>query len=219
MSKITIPLTPQTYAYVQEWGYREPEILKSLRDYNDTLPGHHMRIAPEIGQFLSFLIHLKKVKQVLELGTFRGYSTLWMALALPEDGSLITCDLDSHAYQTACPFWREAGVLSKIKFHEGPALATLNTLQDQGCFFDLIFIDADKKNYPEYYQRSLSLLSPEGMIAIDNTLGYQGAYLPQATSPAARSIDELNRTIYQDSTLIFSMLPIGDGVTLIMKKP
>lgn len=210
-------MTSKTYAYFQDIGYREPKILKSLRAKTENLPGSHMQIAPETGQFLGFLIQVMGAKRVLEIGTFRGYSTLWMALSLPQEGRIITCDVDEFAYEIAKPFWNDAGISSKIDFKLGPALETLTLLHHQRQEFDFIFIDADKKNYQEYYELSMSLLKPGGVIAIDNTLGYQGAYLPDAQTSAAKSIDTLNQHLYQDPRITLSLLPVGDGLTLVFK--
>ncbi len=211
-------MTPETYAYLQTFGCHEPSVLKSLREHTENLPGSHMRIAPEVGQLLAFLIQAIGAKAVLELGTFHGYSTLWMALALPIDGYLTTCDIDASAVKVVQPFWEESGVADKVDFKLGPALDTLKDLQKRNTRFDFIFIDANKSDYLDYYELGLSLLNPLGIIAIDNTLGYHGAYLPNTQAPSAQAIDKLNKYIHEDPRVTMSMLPIGDGVTLVRKK-
>ena len=148
------PLTPKLYDYMLDISLREHPVLKALREETSLMELAVMQIPPEQGQFLQFLIRLMSMKYVLELGTYTGYSALAMALALPEDGQLITCDINSQWTSMALRFWQEAGLSHKIQLRLGPAVDTLHALIGEAKLeaFDLIFIDADKTNYPHYYE-------------------------------------------------------------------
>lgn len=163
-----IKLNPALYNYLLSVSLREPHILAQLRQdtHND------MQIAPDQGQFMALLIQLMGAKKIIEIGTFTGYSALWMALALPPDGTLITCDIENRCREFGPNYWRAAGVANKIDLRIAPALDTLDDLLEAGCegTFDFAFIDADKTNYPHYYEKCLKLVRPGGLIAIDNVL-------------------------------------------------
>lgn len=220
MSTESITLTPSLYDYLLQVSLREPPVLKKLRDVTRTMTGARMQISPEQGQFMGLLMELIGAKKTLDIGTFTGYSALAVALALPADGMVVCCDLSEQSTNVAKQFWSEAGVLEKIDLHIGPALTTLQELLDQGAAntFDFSFIDADKNNYDGYYELSLTLLRPGGLIAIDNVLWGGAVADPLNQDKDTRSIRALNEKIFRDERVSISMLPIGDGLTLARKR-
>lgn len=213
-------LTPELYDYMIDVSLREHPALTGLRKETSTMELANMQVAPEQAQFMQFLLHLTGAKNVLELGTFTGYSALAMALALPKDGQLITCDVSEEWTRIAHPFWQEAGQKDKIKLKLGPALETLHALINDGWThqFDFIFIDADKTNYVNYYELALQLISPKGLIAIDNIFWDGHVVNPNDTSAQNREIKKLNDLIKNDQQVHVSLLPIADGLFLIKPK-
>lgn len=215
-----LDLTPALYNYMLDTSLNEHPTLKALRDNTSKMALAHMQVSPEQAQFMQLLLRLINAKHVLELGTFTGYSALAMALALPEDGRVITCDINTEWTTDAPFFWQQAQQEKKIDLRLAPALKTLQTLLDEGLAhtFDFIFIDADKTNYVNYYELALQLLKPTGLIAIDNVL-WQGKVIDQLeTGGQTREIRKLNALIKQDDRVYASMLPIGDGLFLIQLK-
>ena len=212
-----LSLTTDLYDYMLDKSLREHPVLKSLRAETSSMELAIMQVAPEQAQFMQFLLRLIRAKKVLELGTFTGYSALAMALALPNDGKLITCDVSEDWTRTAFPFWRAAQQDHKIELRLGPALDTLYTLLNDGWGqqFDFIFIDADKTNYSNYYELALKLIQPQGLIAIDNVLWEGNVINPNDDTAQTREIKKLNELIKQDSRVAVSMLPIADGLFLI----
>ncbi len=213
-------LTPALYDYVLDVSLREHPILQELRLETSTMQLAVMQVAPEQGQFLQLLIKLIGAKKVLELGTFTGYSALAMALALPEDGQLITCDINKEWTSKAHPYWKKAGQDRKIDLRLGRAYDTLNQLIDDGLAhtFDFIFIDADKTRYVDYYEQALQLISHKGLIAIDNVL-WEGDVIDETNTGAqTREIRKLNEHIKHDTRVDVSLLPIADGLFLIRLK-
>jgi predicted O-methyltransferase YrrM len=195
-------------------------VLKALREETAPMALAPMQVAPEQAQFMQFLIRLIQAKNVLELGTFTGYSALAMALAMHEDGRLITCDISEEWTQRAPYFWHKAQQDKKIDLRIGPALITLHQLLTEGMAhsFDFIFIDADKTNYLNYYELALQLIRPSGMIAIDNIF-WEGAVVDrQDESAQTREIRRLNEWIKQDKRVYTSLLPIADGLFLVQPR-
>ncbi len=220
MSDFTLNLTPQLYEYLQKNSLREPEVLKKLREQTHKMSMAQMQISPEQGQFMRLLIELLGAKKTLEIGVFTGYSTLSVALALPKDGKIIACDINIEWTKIARRFWEQAGVADKIDLRLAPALETLQTLLDNGeaNTFDFAFIDADKANYPAYYEKSLSLLRPGGLIAIDNVLWSGQVADLSFQDRDTQVLRELNAKLLKDERITLSMLPIGDGLTLVRRR-
>jgi predicted O-methyltransferase YrrM len=220
MSNRTIQLDDRLYSYLQSVAVREPEILAKLRAETNQHPQAVMQIAPDQGQFMGLLVQLLGVKKAIEIGTFTGYSALVMALAMPAEGRIITCDINPPDTAIAQRYWVAAGVSHKIDLRLGQAIDTLTDLLAQGAAnsFDLAFIDADKSSYPQYYEACLQLLRPGGLILIDNVLWSGAVADPTITDKRTTILRELNRQIHQDDRVNISLLPIGDGLTLAMKK-
>ena len=209
------PLTPSLYDYMLNVSLREHPVLTELRHATAYLRLSHMQVAPEQAQFMQFLIQLIGAKHVLELGTFTGYSALAMALAIPHDGKLITCDINPEWTQHAIPFWQQAGMSEKIELRIAPARASLEVLSEAQQRFDFIFIDADKTNYVHYYECALKLIKPNGLIMIDNVF-WDGQVVDAHDNRAqTREIRTLNALIHHDTRVTISLLPIADGVFLI----
>ncbi|KAM3097258.1 O-methyltransferase [Phormidesmis sp. 146-35] len=220
MYKKSFGLSESLYQYVVANSLREPEILTQLRDETANHPQARMQISPEQGQLMALLIQLMGAKKVLEIGVFTGYSSTCIALALPADGKLIACDVSEDYTAIARRYWQVAGVAQKITLHLAPALETLDQLLAQGeTDFDFAFIDADKGNYADYYDRALQLIRPGGLIAIDNVLWSGRVADPTDQDKITKTIRAFNQKVAQDDRVTISLLPIADGVTLALKKP
>lgn len=219
MSERTLNLTPILYDYYLTNSLREPEILRQLRQRTQTLRMHQMQISPEQGQFMRFLVELMQAKKTIDIGTFTGYSALTVALGLPDRGKVIACDINEEWTAIAKEFWQQAGVKHKIDLRIAPAEKTLNDLIAAGeaGTFDFIFIDADKSNYSLYYQLSLQLLRVGGVIAVDNVLWNGKVADSNVNDTQTRAIRTFNKQVHEDTRVFISMLPIGDGMTLIRK--
>jgi caffeoyl-CoA O-methyltransferase len=220
MAHGTISLTEDLYQYLLRSSVQEPDLLKRLRTETATLPNGIMQIPPEQGQFLAFLVQAIGARRIIELGVFTGYSSLRMALALPDDGRLLACDLSEEWTAIARRYWKEGGVAHKIDLRLAPAIQTLDALiaAGEGGRYDLVFIDALKTEYQEYFERALVLLRQGGVAAIDNTL-WDGRVLDEKdTDPLTVAIREFNARLSRDRRVHLSMLVIGDGMTLAFKK-
>jgi predicted O-methyltransferase YrrM len=219
MSMNTLSLTPQLLDYIFKNSINEHPVLVECREMTAKMSAGKMQISAVQGQFMQLLVRLLSVKKALEIGVFTGYSSLCVALALPETGQLIACDSNVEWTRTAKKLWEKAGVANKIDLRVAPALETLTALlTTEANAFDFIFIDADKKNYAAYYDLSFKLLRPGGLIAIDNTL-WSGQVADMTFQDENTEIlRNLNTKIYADQHVEISLLPIGDGLTLIRKK-
>ncbi|BAZ50195.1 O-methyltransferase family protein [Nostoc sp. NIES-4103] len=220
MSSQTINLDSQLYDYLLSTSVREPEILWRLRQETASHPRARMQISPEQGQFMRLLVQLIGAKKTLEVGVFTGYSSLSVALALPADGKIVACDVSEEFTAIARRYWQQAGVADKIDLRLAPGLETLDALlaDGQAGTFDFAFIDADKENYDGYYERSLQLLRPGGLIAIDNVLWSGRVANPQIQDESTQAIRALNKKLHDDERVTLSLVPIGDGLTLALKR-
>ncbi len=217
---MTINLTDTLYNYILEHSSQEPYIVKKLREETAKLPMAAMQTPSEETQFLALLIKLMGASKILEIGTFTGYSTLWFALTIPEHGIVTACDVDEEWTSIGKEYWKEAGVSHKIDLNIAPALETMNSLisNHKSNYYDLIFIDADKENYLNYYENALLLIRPGGIIVIDNVLWGGSVVDPLNQSRDVKAIRELNKKIMNDDRVSISLLPIGDGVTFVLPK-
>jgi predicted O-methyltransferase YrrM len=214
----TVP-SDQLIAYLLASQPPEHEELCKLRSLTQGLPRSIMQIAPEQGHFLAFLIKLINARRVLELGTFTGYSAMAMALALPDDGRLITCDVNDETVNIGAAFWKRAGVAHKIKVRIGPALATLDCLEREDTpSFDLVFIDADKPAYDSYYEAALRLVRRGGMIVLDNVFQRGEVSDPCWSDTRTEVVRALNAKIAGDERVDRVMLPVADGMTLARRR-
>jgi len=219
MARRSLELDDRLYAYLLQFGVRESELLKELRAETSKLSGAGMQIGPDQGAFMAMLVELTGAKRALEIGTFTGYSSLCVAGALPADGKLICCDVSEEYTKVARDYWRRAGLESKIELRLGPALATLDALIEAKVeAFDFAFIDADKTNYSNYYERVLQLLRPGGLIAIDNVLWSGDVADPAKHDADTDAIRALNEKVRNDERVALALVPIGDGVTLARKR-
>ncbi len=219
MSRSTLTLTEALKTYILEHSLRETPILKELREQTAHHPASSMQIAPEEGQLLRLLIKLLRPKHVLEIGTFTGYSALCIAMELEESAKLVSLDINTEYTNTAQKFWEKAGVSQKIELRLAPALDSLETMikEGQSGTFDLIFVDADKKQYEAYYEASLKLLRQGGLLAIDNVLWGGMVVENDQDDPNTPHIQALNNLIQNDNRVFHSLLPISDGLTLAIK--
>lgn len=219
MTQRTLQLDDALYQYLLDVSLRESPLLARLREETAQLSQARWQIAPEQGQFMTLLVRLTGARRVIEVGTFTGYSALCMAQALGEGGRLICCDLPGDYNATARRYFAEAGVAESIEWRLGPALESLAALAREGQgVFDLIFIDADKANYPAYLEQALFLLRQGGLLLFDNTL-WNGRVLQRSPdSEDTHAIQALNLALRDDPRIDLSLLPLGDGLTLCRKR-
>ena len=220
MTSKSIGLPDDVYDYVLAHGVREPGILARLREETATHPMAQMQIEPLQGAIFRFLVELLDARSYLEVGTFTGYSSLAVALAMPADGRLVCCDVSEEYTNVARRYWAEAGVADRVDLRIGPGIDSLDGLLADGRenTFDLAFIDADKKSYPDYYERCLRLVRPGGVVVLDNVLW--GGEIADMTKQdrdtlALRAVNELVR---DDERVTEVLLPVADGMTLARKR-
>lgn len=220
MSKRTITLDDRLYDYLHAVSLREPALLARLREETAALPEARMQIAPEQGQFMAMLVRVMNAREILEIGTFTGYSALAMALALPPDGHIVACDVSAEWTAIGRRYWREAGVAERIELRLAPAIETLEALLADGGEdrFDFAFIDADKSGYHAYYEACLKLVRPGGLIVVDNTL-WDGRVADDSVQDANTcAIRAFNAAVHDDVRVDLSLVPIGDGLTLARRR-
>lgn len=213
-------LSADLHQYMLAVSLREPEILRQLRAETADHAQASMQISPEQGQLMALLLRLMGARRTLEVGVFTGYSSLVTALALPDDGQVVACDMSEEFTAVAQRYWQAAGVAHKIQLHLAPATETLARLLAAGEAgrFDFAFIDADKTNYDAYYEACLQLVRPGGLIAVDNVF-WDGRVLdPDDQSDDTNAIRALNHKAYHDDRVELSLVPIGDGLTLLRKR-
>jgi len=220
MSVRTINLDERLYRYLLEHSLREHPVQRELREATRDMPHAGMQIGPEQGQLMALLVRLLDARRTIEVGVFTGYSALSVALALPADGRLVACDVNEEWTAMARKYWAKANVAERIDLHLAPALQTLDELIAAGEAgrYDFAFIDADKPNYPGYYERCLLLLRAGGLIAVDNTLWSGAVADPANNDRDTVAIRAFNEALHRDARVEISLLPIGDGLTLALKK-
>jgi len=220
MANTSIGLPPDVHDYLVKHGVREPELLRRLRDETLAIPQHNMQIAPEQGALLALLVELTGAKRCLEIGTFTGYSSLIVALAMPPDGTIVCCDVSEEWTAVARRYWAQAGVADRVDLRLAPALETLDALLADGAegTFDFAFVDARKSEYPDYHERVVQLLRSGGLAAYDNVL-WGGAVADDSKQDAdTLAIRRLNDRLATDQRVTIAMLPLADGVTLARKR-
>ena len=220
MSTRTISLTESLYEYLLSVSLREPDLLRQLREETAAQPHARMQISPEQGQFMGLLARLMGATRCLEIGVFTGYSSLAVALALPDAGRIVACDVSERWTAVARRYWAAAGVAHKIDLRLAPALETLEQLRAAGetGSYDFVFIDADKENYVRYFERTLELVRPGGLIVADNTLWSGRVADPENAEPDTVALRHFNEHLHRDERIDLSLVPIGDGLTLARKR-
>ena len=219
MSKQTIQLNDHLYEYLIDVSLREHEVLKDLRNETLNLSGSQMQISPDQGQFMAFMVRAIRANNILEIGTYTGYSALVCALAM-DKGRLVTLDRDPVMTEVAMKYWKMANVDKIIELKLGNAMDSLDDLlsSDENIgSFDMIFIDADKRNYQAYYELCLKLVSNDGIILFDNVLWSGDVADPNNQEKDTVALRELNQFLYNDDRVNISMIPIGDGITMVQK--
>jgi predicted O-methyltransferase YrrM len=219
MSRVYTPITDEMADYIRSVSLREPEALRREREETDNHPQASMQISPEQGQFLHFMARVVGARRALEVGVFMGYSSSWVALALPPDGKVIACDVSEEYTARARRTWADAGVQDRVELHLRPALETLDGLigDGQSGAFDFAFIDADKSNYWNYYERALKLVRTGGLIVIDNVLWHGSVIDTRDHTVDTEAIREFNRKIHADERVAISLATVGDGLMLACK--
>ncbi len=220
MSRTSIGLAEEVYAYLLSVSSREHTVLQQLREETALHEFSNMQISPEQGQFMTLLIKMLDARRIIELGVFTGYSSLSMALALPPDGQIIACDVSEEYTRIARHYWQQAGVSDKIELHLAPGMETLSALLCAGEAgkFDLVFIDAVKEEYQGYYEHALELIRSGGLIIVDNVLWGGAVANPDKQDAETRAIRAFNAHVHGDQRVDMSMIPIGDGLTLARKR-
>ena len=220
MSNHNNNISKELYDHILTNSFRDLPVLQRLREKTAEMSNRGMQISPDQGQLMHLLAKMVGARKTLELGVFTGYSSLVVALALPEDGKVVACDISEEYTSVGPPFWEEAGVAHKIDLRIGPALETLEALLTNGeaGTFDFAFIDADKDVYPDYYELCLKLVRTGGLILFDNM--FLGGSILDSTrdSPNLKAIRGLNAALKNDNRIDLSLLPVSDGLTLALKR-
>ena len=219
MTLRTIQIDDRLFQYVLDHSVREHPAQTALREATRAHPHAGMQISPDQGQFMALLIKLLGARRTIEVGTFTGYSALTVALALPEDGRVLACDISDEYTRIGRPFWKQAGVGHKIDLVIAPALQTLDDRLAAGEAesYDFAFIDADKSNYDPYYERCLKLVRAGGLIALDNML-WNGSVARPAKDADTAALQQLNLKLHRDARIDLTLLTVGDGLTLARKR-
>jgi len=220
MSSKSIGLSDALHEYMLSVSHRESAVMERLRRETADHPKSEMQIAPEQAQFFQFLLRLIGARRALEVGVFTGYSALATAEVLPPNGEIVACDISEEYTQMARQYWEEAGVADQIDLRIAPAEETLDALlaEGQAGTFDFSFIDADKETYDTYYEQSLRLLRPGGVIALDNVFRDGRVTDSDIEDESVRAIQALNEKLHHDERVDLTMVPIADGLTLAMKR-
>lgn len=211
-------LSPEIHRYLLEHGAAPDPVQRELIEVTAKLGGISlMQIAPEQGAFMTLLVRAIGARRAVEVGTFTGYSALCIARGLPEDGTLLCCDVSDEWTSIGRPYWERAGVAKKIELRIGPAADTLRALPKQELF-DVAFIDADKPSYPVYFEEILARLRPNGLVLVDNVLWMGNVVNPAASDPQTEAIRAFNAKVAADPRVDCVILPVGDGLTLLRKR-
>lgn len=220
MSVRTLNLDQRLYDYFLSVALREPEVMVELREETARHPLAEMQIAPETAPFIQMMIKLLGARRTIELGVYTGYSALATALALPDDGHVLACDVNASFTAIGQRYWKKAGVDKKIELVIAPALQTLDEriARAEAGTYDFAFVDADKPGYAAYFDRLMKLLRPGGLIAFDNTLGTSGIPFIDQDTANAKAIFALNEQLRDDGRVDLSMVPLGEGLTLVRKR-
>lgn len=220
MSEHTLQLDASLQAYLHDHSLREPAPCRALREHPVTRARAYLASAPEQVQLLALIRALMGARQILEVGTFTGYTSLWLALELPDDGHIICLDHDAEAGRVAETAWEEAGVADRVELRLGEARDSLNALFDQerAATFDLAYIDADKEPQLDYFEQCLKLVRPGGLVAIDNVLLQGQVADPAATDATTAAVHAFNESLHGDERIDLSLIPIGDGLTLARRR-
>ena len=205
MSSSTLQLNEKVYDYLLGHSLRESAACQQLREETKPMKMGKMQVSPEQGQFMSLWVELIGARKAVEVGTFTGYSALRVAQALPEDGTLVCCDVSEEWTAVGKKYWEQAGVSDRINLKIGPAV-------------EFGVIDADKSNYQSYFEHVLALLRKGGLRLIDNVLWGGSVANPDKTDEDTEAIRNLNTFLHADDRVSLSMLPVGDGLTLALKR-
>ncbi|KAF3325087.1 putative caffeoyl-CoA O-methyltransferase [Carex littledalei] len=216
--KEVISLTPQLYDYVLS-NVREPQILRELREETSTMHGSQMQVSPDQAQLLAMLVQIMGAKRCIEVGIYTGYSSLAVALSLPDSGRLVACERDARCIEVAKKFYKRAGVSHKVDVRHALAVDTLKSLilSGEANSYDFAFVDADKRSYNEYFELLFQLVKTGGVIIMDNVLWHGKVADPSVNDPKTVSIRNFNRKILEDKRISISLVPIGDGMTICRK--
>lgn len=219
MSARTLQLPDALVQYLHSHCTHESDVLRDLRAENSRLPNGHMQICPEQGRFFRFLLATLNARYALELGTFTGYSSIWIASSLAPDGRLICVDLSAENTAIARKYWERAGLTDRIELRLGKAADIVNELaRDRAGRFDFIFIDADKEGVDLYYEKSLALVRPGGVIAVDNAFRGGKVADTAAADAGTQALHALNCKVCSDPRVVATLLPIGDGLLLATRR-
>lgn len=220
MASSNLTINDALHEYLMRETVAEPEVLERLREETAGLPEAEMQLLPVQGRFMRWLVELIDARRTLEVGTFTGYSAACTALAMGEDGRVVTCDVSEEWTEIACRYWQEAGVAAQIDLRLGRALETLDTLIEGGesGTFDLAFIDADKTSYPRYYEHCFELVRAGGVIAVDNALWGGRVADPTELDAETKAVRAVTRIIFSDTRVSASLVPIGDGLIIARKR-
>lgn len=213
-------ISPELYEYILATTLREDDLGRELREVTGRLPESNMQISPDQGQFMGMLVKLMDATRIIEIGVFTGYSSLCMARAMRDSGALVACDISVDYTDVARRYWERAGVADRIDLRIGPAVKTLEGLirDGRGGEFDLAFIDADKENYPEYYELCLSLLRSGGLVILDNILWSGRVADPADIGPRTSILRDLSAEVGRDDRVVdVTLLPVADGLLMARK--
>lgn len=220
MSRSTLTMSDNLLAYIRNVGVREDADLRRLREETAVHPRAQMQISSEQGQFMALLVELVGARKIVEVGTFTGYSAMWMSKAMGVNGRIVCLDVSEEFTSIAKRHWALAGISDRIDLRLAPAADSMKAMIAAGEAgqYDFAFIDADKTGYDTYYESALTLLRPGGLIAIDNVLWSGAVVDPSDQSADTNALRALNEKISKDAQVTMSLIPIGDGLTLARKR-